>query len=416
MLNKFFEPERWQYALEKGACKGISKSDLRQLSDPSMRANLYLAIKSGKYKIAPPHTQLIPKDVPGEFRTVYINENVDRLFLSILNDLLFEEYAEWIHPQCKSYQKGIGCGNVVKELSKEICKSNGETIGFKADLSKYFDSVPIEVIDIVLDSMEQNELIDILRDYYHTDLCFDTDGNLVEHYQSLKQGCATASFLANVLLYDIDDKLSKLNGYYVRYSDDICFIGKDYELAMAILVSELTKIGLHLNPKKVEYLNRDTYFKFLGFSIKGDCISMSKGRLKTFQKEIDKRTIKANGGRGCSYDKAINQVNNYLYKGNGEYSWSSQVLPIINVEEDIDMMNRFIMDRLRACITGKRKLPGLGYKPIGMVGVVDYPHQGNVGNNLRITPKELDRYMSLECMRKALLTSREAYDVLIMQM
>ena len=47
--------------------------------------------------------------------------------------------ADWIHPQCKSYQKGIGCGKVVQELSHHIAKYDK---GFKADLSKYFDSVP----------------------------------------------------------------------------------------------------------------------------------------------------------------------------------------------------------------------------------------------------------------------------------
>ena len=35
--------------------------------------------------------------------------------------------------------------------------------------------------------------------------------------------------MADVILYHLDDKLSKLNGYYVRYSDDTLFVGEDYE-------------------------------------------------------------------------------------------------------------------------------------------------------------------------------------------
>ena len=42
-----------------------------------------------------------------------------------------------------------------------------------------------------------------------------------KQYQSLKQGCAVASWLADVLLYDLDRELSQMNGYYVRYSDDM---------------------------------------------------------------------------------------------------------------------------------------------------------------------------------------------------
>ena len=71
----------------------------------------------------------------------------------------------------------------------------------------------------------QSALIDVLRKYYHSDLYFDEDTRVQSKYQSLKQGCAVASWLADVLLYDLDRELSQMNGYYVRYSDDMLFIG-----------------------------------------------------------------------------------------------------------------------------------------------------------------------------------------------
>lgn len=77
-----------------------------------------------------------------------------------------------------------------------------------------------------------------------------------------------ASWLADVIIKHIDDKLSSLNGYYVRYSDDMIFVGPDYKEAMETLSSELQKMQMKLNPKKVEYLTHDKWFKFLGFSIK----------------------------------------------------------------------------------------------------------------------------------------------------
>ena len=185
---------------------------------------MYQAIKDGKYEIAPPHTAQIPKD-NGEFRTVYVNEPMDRILLSIANDLLFELTPEMIHSRCKSYQKGTGCGKIVQEVSKEICETKGEIIGWKSDLSKYFDSVPIRFIDGAFDMVEQkyghSALIDVLRKYYHSDYFFDPKGNLLQMYQSLKQGCAVASWLADVLLYHIDEKLTNTDGFYVRYSDDM---------------------------------------------------------------------------------------------------------------------------------------------------------------------------------------------------
>lgn len=315
ILEMFFEKARWQYAIEKGLFKDMNKAVMYQLTTPEARLAMYQRIKSGNYKIMPPHTAKIPKD-NGDFRTVYVNEAVDRILLSIANDLLFELMPEMVHPRCTSYQKGIGCGRVVQDVSRIIYSADGKIIGFKSDLSKYFDNVPIRFVDWAFDRVEEkfgkSALIDVIRDYYHTDIYFDEDNNLCEKYQSLKQGCSVAAWLADVVLYHIDEMLSNLDGYYVRYSDDILFVGKDYEKAMDILKSELEKMQMTLNPKKVEYLDANHWFKFLGYSIKGHNISLSSTRIKTFQKEIEKRTIKK---RDTTMTKAINAVNRYLYKG-----------------------------------------------------------------------------------------------------
>ena len=409
----FFEKARWQYAIEKGLFKDMNKAVMYQLTTPEARLAMYQRIKSGNYKIMPPHTAKIPKD-NGDFRTVYVNEAVDRILLSIANDLLFELMPEMVHPRCTSYQKGIGCGRVVQEVSRKICSANGKVIGWKSDLSKYFDSVPIEFIDLAFDKVEEKHgksaLIDVIRDYYHTDLFFDTDGNLSNSYQSLKQGCSVAAWLADVVLYHIDEQLSALDGYYIRYSDDTLFIGKDYEKAMTIMQDELMKMQMKLNPKKVEYLDENHWFKFLGYSIKGHNISLSSTRIKTFQKEIEKRTIKR---RDNTMTKAINAVNRYLYKGFGDFSWATQVLPVINVKEDIDKLNAFVMDCIRAVKTGKRKVGGLGYVKTQAVGCIDRGRGRNVKANRAKTESEINGYLSIGCAQNAMRTSRAAYITLI---
>ena len=150
----FFEKARWQYAIEKGLFKDMNKAVMYQLTTPEARLAMYQRIKSGNYKIMPPHTAKIPKD-NGDFRTVYVNEPVDRILLSIANDLLFELMPEMVHPRCMSYQKGIGCGRVVQDVSRIIYSADGKIIGFKSDLSKYFDNVPIRFIDWAFDKVEE---------------------------------------------------------------------------------------------------------------------------------------------------------------------------------------------------------------------------------------------------------------------
>lgn len=409
----FTEEERWTEAVEIGVGKNISKAEMRKLCNPEIRKAFLYRVATNQYRIAPPHMALIPKDTPGEFRTVYVNENIDRIFLSLVNNLFFEMFADMIYPACKSYQKGIGCGKVVQEVSREIQKGEG-IVGWKSDLSKYFDSVPLKWIDNIFDVIEKkvgkSVVIDIVREYYHTDLCFDTEGNLIHHYQSLKQGCAVASFLADAMLYDMDKKLHEMKGKYVRYSDDCLYIGTDYEKAMRIMKEMLAEKGLTLNPKKVEYVYNDRYVKFLGFVLNDKKISISQGRVKKFQKEIEKRTIKGKH----TYKQAVNAVNYFLYEG--EYSWASSILPIINVEEDIDELNEFVMDALRAVQTGRKKIGGLGYVPDGHVGVIVRGIGRNVAANRKKTEKKLEGYMSIRTMRNAYMSSHEVYDALVRMM
>nr|DAU36088.1 MAG TPA: hypothetical protein [Caudoviricetes sp.] len=417
ILSMFFEPERWKYAIAKGIDKkDMRKDQMYQLAKPEVRVVIYRRIRDGKYKIAPPHTAKIPKD-NGDFRTVYVNEPVDRVVLSIANDLLFELMPEMTHPRCTSYQKGLGCGRVVQEVSREICATEGEIQGWKSDLSKYFDSVPIEYVDWAFDKVEEkygkSALIDVIRDYYHTDIYFDENNELGEKYQSLKQGCSVAAWLADVILYHIDEKLANLDGYYVRYSDDMLFVGKDYPRAMEILEAELMKMQMKLNPKKVEYLDAQHWFKFLGFSIKGHSISLSSTRIKTFQKEIESRTIKK---RDISMTKAVNSVNRYLYKGCGQFSWATQVLPIVNVRKDIDTLNTFVMDCIRAVKTGKRKVGGLGYVKTQAVGCIDRGRGRNVKANRGKTESEIKGYFTIGCMQNAMKTRKAAYNTLVMSL
>ena len=411
LLKELFRKERWEKAIEVGVGKGINKSMLRQLCSPEVRKKFLEALANGEYEVAPPHEAPIQKD-NGDFRTVYVNEGFDRVALSIINDMFFDLFPEMIHPQCTSYQKGIGTGKVVKEVVRNIKRSKTHCIGWKADLSKYFDSVPLKFIDAVFDRLGESKVIDAVRKYYHSDLCFDIDGNLIHHYASLKQGCAVAAFLADVMLYHIDEQLSELDGYYVRYSDDILFIGPDADRAMEILRKELAAMKLTLNPKKVEDLYSDRWFKFLGFNIKGEQITLSKSRVKKFQKEIEARTINK---RGMTLRKALNAVNRFMYVGDGQYSWATSVLSIINVDEDINELNKFVLDALKAVATGKHKIGGLG-------SVNDLPDRTitrGIGRNVRANREkvmEIEGYNPIEMMRNALLTNRAAYNTLVRQM
>ena len=111
--------------------------------------------------------------------------------------------------------------------------------------------------------------------------------------------------------------------------------------------------------------------------------------------------------------KAINAVNRYLYKGYDGFSWATQVLPVINVKDDINKLNAFVMDCIRAVKTGKRNVCGLGYVNTQAVGCIDRGRGRNVKANRSKTESEINAYLSIGCAENALLTSRAAYNTLV---
>ena len=408
LLEEMFKRERWEKAIKTAVEKDMPYSELENYCNPATLGKLYKMIRDNEYSIIPPHQQSIPKD-DGGTRTVYINENIDRIILSIINDMLFESCGSLVSERSKAYQTNLSCGKVVREVVSKIADCKLETIGIKADLSKYFDSVPLRFIEEVFDKVEnicgKSAVVNLLRRYYECDLCLNEKGEVIKQYQSLKQGCAVASFLANAVLYDMDEEIKLLDVYYVRYSDDILIIGNEWEKGRDILERRLNEKELILNPKKVEVLTKKRFFKFLGFMIRGTEISLSKKRLKNFQKEIFSRCKKAN-----SLKSAIHSVNRYLY--NGQYCWAKGVLAYINNVKDIQTLNVYIMDCLRATQTKRFELGGLGIELEKKDGVVTRGTGKNVTSNRQRTPKLIDGYLTLYAAKKA-LSNRDMFDNLV---
>lgn len=382
LLEMMFDIKRWEELLDKADEKGINKGVLRRMCAPSERRKLYYLILTEQYEIAPPHCALIPKDKPGEFREVKANEGADRIILTLINDCIMELFADMIHPRSKAYQKGISCPEVVKESIDEIFKIKTKRIGYKNDLTKFFDTLRIEYIDMLFNIWERklgykygtHPVINLCRKYYHSDWLFDVDGNLIQKYTSMKQGCALASAIANMVLYEIDAEMDKMCEYYVRYSDDLLLIGKNADKAQKRLIEMLNGYGLSLNPKKVETLYRDKFFKFLGFNLNVEqkLITPSGSRLKSLSEKIINMTL---DNASTTAEKAWKDIVRYMYEG--DYNWATSCFSIINCEEDMNTLNEFILDCLRAC-----KVRDMKRKNGKKVGKIKISEIGGIGVNL----------------------------------
>lgn len=416
-MKRFMNAELWSKGIQHCIDKGIRPEELRQYTTPEFRCRLAQVMLSGRYFIAPPHVSLIPKDVPGEFRKIYVNTVLDRLVLNIMGEVYSEEYIERVHPNCVSYRKRTGVSKIIKRVTEYTSKK--DFTGYKIDISKYFDSVPREHLDKVLNEISSGSCLDqIIWEYYHDDLILNENSELEEKYKSLAQGCAMSPLLANLALKEVDEVLSDICEIYYRYSDDILLLGEGADEAFEVLVQMLGDIGLKVNPKKVERLSSDKWFTFLGCKIKGDKVSISKKSLDSFQEEIKKRTVDklARNSKMDSKElrKAVKRIQTYLYtsymKNSCNFGWAEYFFNIINCEEDIIEMDKWIKDVLRSCCTGKTKVGGLGSID-GKEKAISRGTGKNVTANLEKTNGVLENcgYVSMHHLYKVYHINRDVY-------
>lgn len=386
LRSLFLDKALWAEVIDHGVDRGLPGYVLEKFQDPHGRAEMCRSIAFGEYEIEPPRTGYRPKDDGGE-RTFFANSPQDRLLLHAIYKWLMRNAAEHVHPCCRSYREGIGIGSIVRDFSKRIAQlsmgDEGKTVGQKFDIHKYFESVGREFIHLAFDRVEQryghSSVIDLLRRYYDSDVYYDSRQHmLVEAYNGIKQGCAVSAWLADVILYDLDAELSAHKGLYVRYSDDIIYVGDDYEDATECIVRHLAKVGLTLNQKKVEDITSTRFVRFLGYNVRGSEITLSQKWVKHFQHEIERRTTKdirlmrqVRRIRHCwdatsearlqaLLHRATKSVMRFLYHGDGHYSWSSHVIGVVNRQQDLKQLHLFCLDALRAVYTGKSHIGGLG--------------------------------------------------------
>ena len=383
-LMLFLDKETLQMTIDHCTMKGIPLDEVRNFTEPEFRLRLAKLMLAGKCRIAPPHILLIPKPDSDEKRKVYCNNAMDRIICTQIAHVYNRMYKDRIHPCCVSYQKGVGVPHIVRSISQYLVTHPGLT-GWKMDIHHYFDAVSEEARDQALKELDSGSCFDrIVWDYLHDDVILDEHGEVQHVYKGIAQGFAVSPFLANYLLRDMDEAVSRLNVLYYRYSDDLLILGPDADRAKEIVASMLAEKGLQIHPRKCVPVDASTRFTFLGFDICGGDITFSQSSLKRIKKDIRSLTKTRKGQDKRSEEvlrKVIRQINHKLYVAHiindKEFGWGEYFLGTVTVEADIRMLDEYIKDHIRHTYTGKwnssanyRKVPNDVLRQCGYVSMV----------------------------------------------
>lgn len=338
----------WRYVIQKAHEKNsIPSREIARFYGTCNRKRIENLLWSGEYVFQPPRKCYVPKD-DGTQREIFVLSYEDRMVMSFVTQLYYDKYSKNMSNQCFAYRHGVSVGATVREVQQHV---KGRQVA-KIDLSKYFDSVPKDIILSLIDAMSFDDgMTQVLKRFYSDDKIL-VDDEPVQHFKSLCQGCAFSSLLANLILTPLDNEMEKNTLYYARYSDDILLIADDTHDAFGKLKCMLGEYGLKINEKKFKKYNGEV--DFLGCHITPDAITLAKTRKAKIKKhivDIAKKFGKVEDRRAQC--RVIRSINQYLMLDQDGYSTLQNIFSIISDSGDVKWLNDLCRHYIRFVYTGK---------------------------------------------------------------
>lgn len=173
------------------------------------------------------------------------------------------------HPieQWKTYE------NYVRSSLESTAEDEGKKVLLETDLANYFENIRINDVIRILRSRVNDLDINESQLSLTKRIIDELEKLLPEWCFHLKHGLSqnrdASSFLANVLMSEIDSEMIEVKKYdYYRYMDDIRIVCKDkYEARKALksLIIILRRFGLNVNSSKTKILSEsdEEYIEFV---------------------------------------------------------------------------------------------------------------------------------------------------------
>jgi len=425
LLREFhLSTELHEYAIQHSIDKKIQLSSVYTMFQPESWDILTDLIENGKYIPHIPfedyrdkktgerltYTQAMKQKEQGKkVRCLSVLPVLDRIVHNCFYKIIYNRFEYMIHPLCVSYKKGIGTKNIADKVTNKLIEL-GNYVGVKGDLEAFFDSVPIEQIDDLfneLQTLEPSAIWYPIIEGYHDDR-IEINGKVVNRYMSLKQGNPIACILADLILRDIDEEMTKYDVMYYRYSDDFIIIGKnksEVKAAYARFIEMLNEKGIKLNNSKTEYISDSEWFEFLGFSFKKEKRSISEKTLRNLKIKIKSITTgyAKQLHRTCTekeMKRMVKKLQRYFFTAYAEnqenFGMGVYLFGGVNVEHDLIAIENYIKDCLRACFTNHYLIYGIGYVHRNEYVIDDK----NKGQNVKANNKKTMKGSEEDILRK----------------
>lgn len=369
VLEKLNNLNDWEIFYEDRASSGhMSADELRELQD-FINEKRYVKIADkilkGEYEFSVPKVSYISKSGSDKKRLVYVFSGDEVWILKHLSFLL-HKYEPKLSPACYSFRSDISIKNAIRRVLST--KGLSEYYCLKTDIHDYFNSIPADrLCSRINEFIDDDDMLrDLLTGILKTDTALDADGQaLIYGNRGAMAGIPIAPFFANVYLRDLDEHFINRDCIYLRYSDDIIIFSKDQDelnKLKAELEDMIAAEGLTINDKKTSFSKPGEEWEFLGFKYRNGMIDISDNTKRKIKAKIKRKAHALYRWRDknkTTFEQTafvMIRIFNYKFydmEQKGDFSWSKWFFPLINTDESLKEIDRYLISYIRFLYKGR---------------------------------------------------------------
>lgn len=367
ILTSLLDEGQWQrylnYKVESGHLSHIEEKELTEF----IRQERYRPIVERILRGAPfPHPKrtAISKMHSTKKRIVYIYPKDESTVLKLLTFLLLRKYDHLFCPHLYSFRAGRSAKDAIEYLSS--CPDIGDMWCYKADISDYFNSIPVErILPVMADALaDDQELYRFLTGCLTDPNVYDGT-KLIQERKGIMAGTPFSTFLADLYLSEMDRLFEEKGRIYARYSDDIILFApsqEELEQDIAQIHHILSEAGLCINPSKESRTAPGEQWTFLGFSWQDgvtDIAPASVEKLKAKMRRKTRSLARWQSRKGKERVHAarafIKVFNRKLFETTPDHdlTWARWYFPTITTADSLRTIDHYAQSCIRYLATGK---------------------------------------------------------------
>ena len=369
LLDKMLERNNlrlaYQRVVHNGGAPGIDGVTVKDLQAhlkerwDTVKAELL----EGTYKPAPVRRVEIPKP-GGGVRLLGIPTVMDRLIQQALLQVMTPIFDPYFSPNSFGFRPGKRAHDAVKQAQAYI--QEGYRYVVDMDLEKFFDRVNHDILMArVARKVKDKRVLKLIRGYLNAGVM--ENGVTKETVEGTPQGGPLSPLLANILLDDLDQELTKREHRFVRYADDCNIFVKSKRAGERVMNSVIRfvegKLKLRVNREK-SAVDRPWKRKFLGFSFLPNRQATIRLAPKTIERFKEKIREITNRTRPMSMSERILKLNQYLMGWIGYFKLAA-------AKSYCEQFDAWIRRRLRMCLWKQWKRVRTRIRELRALGLPD---------------------------------------------